>query len=67
MLRRFRDNFLDKHWMGRRFIDAYYAISPKAVALFGKRKWFNNFFKKRLDKLVACLQSRGYEETPYDD
>lgn len=67
VLRRFRDNFLDKHWMGRRFIDAYYAISPKAVALFGKHKWFNNFFKKRLDKLVACLQSRGYEETPYDD
>lgn len=67
VLRRFRDNYLDKHWAGRRFIDAYYAVSPKAVALFGKRRWFNSFFKKRLDKLVCHLQSKGYEETPYVD
>ena len=67
VLRRFRDNFLDKHWIGRRFIDAYYAISPKVVALFGNRKWFNSFFKKQLDKLVCHLQKKGYEQTPYDD
>lgn len=67
VLRRFRDNFLAKHWLGRRFIDVYYAVSPHAVDLFGKRKWFNRFFKGRLDRLVCHLQKKGYQETPYED
>ena len=67
VLRRFRDNFLQDHWLGRRFIDVYYATSPKAVELFGKKKWFNRFFKISLDKFVSCLQKNGYDETPYED
>ena len=67
VLRRFRDSFLSKHWFGRRFIDVYYAVSPKAVKLFGERKWFNRFFKGHLDKLVRHLQNKGYEKTPYED
>ena len=67
VLRRFRDRFLEKHWLGRRFIYAYYAISPKAVEMFGERKWFNGFFKIALDRFVGHLQGRGYEETPYED
>ena len=61
VLRRFRDNFLQDHWLGRRFIDVYYATSPKVVELFGKKKWFNRFFKISLDKFVSCLQKNGYD------
>ena len=67
VLRRFRDNFLVKYWAGRRFIDMYYAISPKALKLFGKQKWFNFCFKVWLDRLVSYLQKRGYKKTPYED
>ena len=67
VLRRFRDHFLDKHWLGRRFVDVYYAVSPKAVTLFGEYKWFNRFFKDQLDRLVCYLQKKGYEKTPYED
>ena len=67
VLRRFRDQFLAKHWLGRRFIDAYYAVSPRAVSLFGEKKWFNSFFKGGLDRFVSHLQKKGYEKTPYED
>ena len=67
VLRRFRDEFLEKHWLGRCFIDAYYAVSPTAVELFGEKKWFGGFFKGVLDRFVRHLQKKGYEETPYED
>jgi len=66
-LRRFRDQKLGATWYGRAFIKLYYAISPTLVKLFGKTKWFQNFWKKRLDKMVQKLNSEGYENTPYDD
>ena len=66
-LRRFRDQWLGRSWLGRRFIDAYYAVSPAMVKLFGKRKWFTGLWKKCLDKMVSALQKRGYETTPYDE
>ena len=67
VLRRFRDNFLAKHWLGRRFIDLYYATSPTVVKYFGECNFFNRFFKGRLDRFVAYLQKKGYEKTPYKD
>ncbi len=66
-LRRFRDRTLSKHAAGRAFIRLYYAVSPTAVRLFGQTKWFNRFFKKRLDWLVCALQKRGYSGTRYQD
>ncbi len=66
-LRRFRDKSLGETWYGRLFIRFYYAVSPTVVKLFGKQKWFNRFFKKKLDKLVLSLQSKGFENTPYND
>lgn len=66
-LRRFRDNILAKHFLGRLFIKTYYAISPKAVAMFGNYKWFHNLFKAPLDKLVEKLHKNGVENTPYND
>ena len=64
-LRRFRDQYLAKHLLGRAFISAYYAVSPRVVAMFGKTEWFNRFWRARLDKMVKKLQDKGYEQTPY--
>lgn len=66
-LRRYRDNQLAKTWCGRRFIAIYYAISPTLVRWFGNTKWFQNIWKNILDKKVQLLQSKGFENTPYND
>ena len=67
ILRRYRDNVLAKSIFGRLFINLYYSVSPKMVELFGKTKWFNVFFKKKLDKIVVKLQQSGIENKPYKD
>ena len=66
-LRRFRDEKLAPTWYGRAFIRIYYSLSPLAVKLFGKFKWFHRVFKPRLDKLVAKLNIQGVGNTPYND
>ncbi|MBD5445534.1 MAG: leucine-rich repeat domain-containing protein [Lachnospiraceae bacterium] len=66
-LRRFRDYTLDETWHGRLFIKCYYAISPTLVKWFGKTKWFKRFWKSRLDKMVANLNSKGIEDINYKD
>lgn len=66
-LRRYRDNTLGATWYGRLFIRTYYAISPTLVKWFGHTKWFKNFWKVKLDRMVADLQAKGIESTPYDD
>ncbi len=67
VLRRYRDYSLDKSFFGKLFIRTYYKISPIVVKVFGKRKWFNRFWKKCLDKKVANLKDKGYADTPYND
>lgn len=66
-LRRFRDFSLAKKWYGRAFIKFYYAVSPTMVKYFGNMPWFKNYFRKRLDKLVAELNDQGYGNEPYYD
>jgi len=66
-LRRFRDYTLAATPFGRAFIKIYYAISPTLVKHFGQNRLFKKFWLNRLDKLVANLQSKGYEATPYKD
>lgn len=66
-LRRFRDNTLAATWYGRTFIRVYYAISPTLVKWFGNTAWFRNFWKGKLDKMVANLNANGVEDTPYND
>lgn len=66
-LRRFRDNTLGSTWYGRAFIRTYYAISPTLVKWFGNTNWFKKLWKGKLDRMVAKLQSRGVEDTPYED
>ena len=66
-LRRYRDYTLAETWYGRTFIRTYYAISPTLVKLFGETEWFKNFWKGKLDHIVAGLQEKGYASTPYKD
>jgi hypothetical protein len=65
VLRRYRDEYLAKRRLGRLFIKAYYATSPKAVAMFGKTKWFNKLWRKILDKKVRSLEEKGFDNKPY--
>lgn len=67
MLRRFRDNTLDRTWYGRAFIRTYYAVSPTLVRWFGKDSWFQALFRPVLDRLVARLRQNGVEDTAYQD
>ena len=67
VLRRYRDERLSRHFWGRAFISFYYAVSPKAVKWFGKTKWFNHFWKNKLDRFVEKLQNEGVKNTPYKD
>lgn len=67
VLRRFRDNSLDKHCFGRLFIKCYYAVSPTIVKWFGKTEWFNKFWHKKLNRFVDELKAKGYDDTPYND
>ena len=66
-LRRFRDEFLDITWYGRLFVRFYYAISPTIVRVFGRREWFREFWKKKLDVMVDKLNSKGIESSRYED
>lgn len=66
-LRRYRDYSLAETWYGRAFIRTYYAISPTLVKWFGHTPWFKNMWKGKLDKMVADLQEKGFESTPYND
>ena len=66
-LRRYRDEYLSKSFFGRLFIRAYYATSPTFVKTFGKTKWFNKLFRKRLDKIVLQLNNRGFSSDRYTD
>ena len=66
-LRRFRDNKLATNFFGTLFIKLYYSVSPTLVKLFGEKTWFQNFWKKRLDKFVANLNNAGVSNKPYTD
>lgn len=66
-LRRFRDYTLAKRWYGRAFIHIYYAISPTLVKRFGHAVWFKKLWKEKLDRMVANLNAKGIEDTPYED
>ena len=66
-LRRYRDEYLSSHLLGRAFIKTYYAISPSFVKHFGHTRWFVGLFKRILDKKVKRLREKGVSDTPYND
>ncbi|MDR2201964.1 MAG: hypothetical protein LBP26_04290 [Clostridiales bacterium] len=67
VLRRYRDERLSATRRGRLLIKIYYALSPALVKMFGAKKTFNAFCKKRLDKLVTKLLAQGIADTEYND
>lgn len=67
ILRRFRDYVLDKSWYGRAFIKCYYSVSPTLVKWFGDHKWFQTFWKSKLDKMIDDLKNKGIDDTYYKD
>ena len=66
-LRRFRDFKLDETWYGRLFVKWYYATSPIFVKYFGNMRLFKSFGRRILDKIVANLNGKGYDNTPYNE
>ncbi|MGM9606130.1 MAG: CFI-box-CTERM domain-containing protein [Oscillospiraceae bacterium] len=66
-LRRFRDDTLAQSYLGRAFIHIYYAVSPTIVRFFGKCTWFQQYWRKKLDRLVGSLRKKGVTSTPYQD
>lgn len=66
-LRRFRDDILAESWYGRAFVRLYYAVSPTLVRWFGETEWFQKLWRGPLDRMVAKLQAKGVESTPYED
>lgn len=66
-LRRFRDNTLENHILGKLFIKTYYATSPTLVKYFGDKKIFNVIFKPILDSFVKKLNEKGVKSTFYID
>ncbi len=67
VLRRFRDERLQRNPLGRAFVKTYYAISPTLVRWFGKTNWFRTICKKVLDRFVSRLKSKGFSDAPYKD
>ncbi len=67
VLRRYRDNTLDNNILGKIFIKVYYALSPTLVKMFGKQNWFVYACKSILNKFIKKLQTKGIENTPYND
>lgn len=66
-LRRYRDYYLDKYWLGRIFIRVYYAISPSLVKRFKNNTKIKKYIRKYLDKKVRKLNKLGYKNCPYVD
>lgn len=67
VLRRFRDECLAGTWYGKLFIRIYYAVSPILVKRFGNAKWFERFWKPKLDVIVIKLKGKGISDRPYED
>ncbi len=55
VLRKFRDNFLNKYFFGRIFIKVYYKLSPKLVVLLKGNERINSYIKKTLNLFVKML------------
>ena len=67
VLRRYRDNRLQKNAFGRLFVKVYYAVSPTLVKWFGKKAWFTSLWRAFLDNKVSSLKRDGYSDERYND
>lgn len=60
VLRKFRDKFLQKYFLGRNFIKLYYAISPTLAKKLKSEYTITKLTKKILDKFVCYLKKKNY-------
>lgn len=60
ILRKFRDKFLRKYFLGRNFIKLYYAISPTLAKKLKSEYTITKLTKKILDKFVCYLKKKNY-------
>jgi hypothetical protein len=67
ILRRYRDQCLNKNIIGRIFIRWYYKVSPILVAKLENRIFIKKIVKKSIDKKLVKLRKKGYLDTKYDD
>ena len=67
VLRRYRDNILSKTKLGKIFIKVYYCLSPTLVKYFGSTMIVQRYLRKKLDKKVEVLLSKGVDDSPYYD
>jgi len=58
VLRRYRDEHLATHPLGRAFIRSYYAVSPPMAKYFEGRTAINRLARRLLDQLVIKLEGR---------
>lgn len=55
VLRKFRDDVLQKYLIGRIFVKIYYFISPKIVLILKENHTINRIIRKMLDKLIKNI------------
>lgn len=65
-LRRFRDETLKQHALGRTMVRLYYAVSPALARFFGHTKLFRRFWRGWLDRLVKRLNEKGVKDNKYE-
>lgn len=56
VLRRFRDESLLSHKLGKRFVSFYYKYSPKLVEILQGKEWINSTIRKILNLVVNILK-----------
>lgn len=57
-LRKFRDEFLDKFYLGKQFIKFYYKYSPKLVEKLKNKESINTAIRKTLDQFVEIIKKK---------
>ena len=67
ILRRFRDEVLCRRPLGRLFVRAYYAVSPRLVKMWGDCRPFRSFWRWILDLFTGCLKEKGIPDSFYQD
>ena len=60
-LRKYRDQILSSSFLGRKFIQLYYIVSPKLVLILKDHKNINRFIRNILDKFVSKINIKYFE------
>lgn len=62
VLRQFRDSYLSKHDWGKKFINFYYANSPRWVETLKDHKYINSLIRRILDSFVYFWKKTSHYE-----